>query len=637
MCGIAGYVDREQQSHTLAGDLDLAVGALRHRGPNDQGTWLQDPGVGLGQTRLSILDLSSNGHQPMVSEDGQVIMAYNGEVYNFADIRVELEAAGHHFRGTGDSEVILAAFREWGLTAVDRFIGMFAIALWDRTNGRLQLVRDRLGIKPLYYGWDGSVFCFGSELKALRQFQHWTPDIDRAALGDYLQFGYINAPRSIYKNIYKLPPGHFLEFGAEGPPQLTRYWSVLDAQKSPLTGTEEELTDQLEHLLRDAFALRMVSDVPVGVFLSGGIDSSLVTAILQQGRDTPLHTFTIGFSEERVDESRHARRVAEHLGTVHHERIMDPGQAKALLPQWGQLFDEPFFDSSGLPTYLVSQMAGEQVTVVLSADGGDESFSGYGVYETMLAKWRQHESLHRLIPALRTMMHLLPLKSLDRLIAKLPISTAVRNGLRTKFIDRAVQLRDVVCAPTLGAAYDAKFSIWRCDEIRALIDGYDPIHATADAYPGTAADQLSLCDLHHYLPGDVLTKVDRATMAVGLEGREPLLDHRIVEFALRLPLAMRRGTLGPKHVLRRILYKYVPRELIERPKQGFAIPLREWLRGDLSHLIEQHLDAGKLRKQGLFNVEQVTEVVAAFKAGDDRMTNRVWALLAFQLWHERWV
>lgn len=637
MCGIAGYVDRKQLWSNLATDLDLAVGALRHRGPNDQGTWLQDPAVGLGQTRLSILDLSSNGHQPMISEDGQVIMAYNGEVYNFAEIRVELEATGHHFRGTGDSEVILAAFRQWGLKAVDRFIGMFAIALWDRSTQRLQLVRDRLGIKPLYYGWDGEVLCFGSELKALREFTHWKPEIDQAALGDFLQFGYINAPRSIYRNIFKLPPGHFLEFGVEDAPRLTRYWTVLDAQKKPLTGTEDELCDQLEHLMREAFALRMVSDVPVGVFLSGGIDSSLVTAILQQGRDTPLHTFTIGFSEARVDESQHARRVAEHLGTVHHERIMEPGEAKNLLPQWGQLFDEPFFDSSGLPTYLVSKMAGEQVTVVLSADGGDESFSGYGVYETMLAKWRQHEAWAWALPILRPVLNSLPLEALDRCVGKLPIPLELRKGIRSKLLDRAVQLRDVVCAKSLGAAYDAKFSIWRDTEIRALIEGYDPIHATADAYPGVAADKLSLWDLHHYLPGDVLTKVDRATMAVGLEGREPLLDHRIVEFAFRLPLEMRRGILGPKHLLRRILFKYVPRELIERPKQGFAIPLREWLRGDLAHLIEQHLNPEKLRKQGLFKVEQVNQVVSAFNAGDDRMTNRVWTLLAFQLWHERWL
>lgn len=639
MCGIAGYLDRTGRHPGLAADLDQAVTALRHRGPNDQGTWFDLPQLGLGQTRLSILDLSSHGHQPMISEDGQHIMAFNGEVYNFAAIRPELEALGHHFKGTGDSEVILAAFQQWGMTAVDRFIGMFAIALWDRRARRLVLLRDRLGIKPLYYGWDGNSLWFASELKALRKFGHWTPAIDQSALAEYLQFGYINAPRSIYQGVSKLEPGHYLSLDLDaGAPVLQRYWTVLDALKQPLQGSEQELSDQLEALMEDAFALRMVSDVPVGVFLSGGIDSSLVTALLQKNRSVPLRTFTIGFSEARVDESQHARRVAEHLGTVHTERIMQPQEARDLLPQWGQLFDEPFFDSSGLPTYLVSKMAGEQVTVVLSADGGDESFSGYGIYDFMLAKWHQRQALPAgVLSALRGLLKCLPINGADRLVSRLPLPAGLRHLLRHRLIERAIQLRDVVCATSLGAAYEAKFSIWKAPELASLVAGYTPVRATADAYPGSPADQLSLWDLHHYLPGDVLAKVDRTTMAVGLEGREPLLDHRIVEFALRLPLSMRRGALGTKHALRRILYKYVPRELIERPKMGFAIPLREWLRGDLAYLIDQYLDPQRLAAQGLFNVAQVTAAVRAFRAGDDRMTNRVWTVLAFQMWHERWL
>jgi asparagine synthase (glutamine-hydrolysing) len=638
MCGIAGYVDRAGAQASLATELDRAVTALRHRGPNDQGTWLRDPGVGLGQTRLSILDLSSNGHQPMVSEDGQVIMAYNGEVYNFAQIRPELEALGHHFKGTGDSEVILAAFRQWGMAAVDRFIGMFAIALWDRASGRLHLLRDRLGVKPLYYGWDGQVLCFASELKALRAFTHWTPRIDPDALGEYLQFGYINAPRSIYQGVSKLLPGHYLELGRDGAPQVQRYWSVLDALKTPLQGSEEQLADQLEALMRDAFALRMVSDVPVGVFLSGGIDSSLVTALLQDGRSEPIHTFTIGFGEERVNEAPYARAVAEHLGTVHRERIMQAQEARELLPRWADLYDEPFFDSSGLPTYLVSKMASEHVAVVLSADGGDESFSGYGIYDFMLAKWQQRQRLPAaVLAALQTVLGWLPIDGCDRLVTRLPLPRGLRRVLRTGLIERAIQLRDVVCAPSLGQAYDNKFSIWRARELATLVQGYRPVRELADVYPGTPADQLGLWDLHHYLPGDVLAKVDRASMAVSIEGREPLLDHRIVEFAFRLPLALRRGTLGTKHLLRRILYKYVPRALIERPKKGFAVPLREWLRGDLAHLIDQHLAPEHLARQGLFNPAQVAATVAAFRAGDDRQTNRVWTLVAFQMWHARWL
>lgn len=639
MCGIAGYVDRSGLVGGLELDLEAAIVALQHRGPNDKGSWQRDAGVGIGQTRLSILDLSSNGHQPMVSEDGQVVMSYNGEVYNFAAIRAELEPLGHHFRGTGDSEVILAAFRQWGMGAVDRFIGMFAIALWDSRTRRLSLLRDRLGVKPLYYGWDGNVLCFGSELKALRAFRHWHPAIDKAALGEYFQFGYINAPRSIYQGICKLPPGHWLELGPQGEPVLQRYWSVLDAlRQPPLSGSEEQLTDQLEALLVDAFQLRMVADVPVGVFLSGGIDSSLVTALLQKNASKPIHTFTIGFAEPRVDESPYARAVAEHLGTQHTEAILQTDEAKRILPMWGQLYDEPFFDSSGIPTYLVSRMASEQVTVVLSADGGDEAFCGYSIYDYMLDKWQQRQRWPALgLKALQTVLPLLPIDGVDRLVTRLPLPKGWRKLLRTRLIEPAIALRDVLCAPTLGEAYDAKFSVWPKAKVARLLGGYTRVRDTADVYPGTPADQLGLWDLHHYLPGDVLAKVDRAAMRVSIEGREPLLDHRVIEFAFRLPLALRRGALGGKHILRKILYKHVPRPLIDRPKKGFAVPLLEWLRGDLAGLIDHHLDPAAVRAQGLLDADQVEATVRAFRAGDDRKVQQVWTLLAFQMWREQWM
>ncbi|MYN47374.1 asparagine synthase (glutamine-hydrolyzing) [Pseudoduganella sp. FT93W] len=638
MCGIAGYVDRSGRVAGLNQDLDEAVRALRHRGPNDQGCWTEQAGVGIGQTRLAILDLSPNGHQPMVSEDGQVVMSFNGEVYNFAEIRAELEPLGHHFRGTGDSEVILAAFRQWGMEAVQRFIGMFAIALWDSRTRRLHLLRDRLGVKPLYYGWDGQVLCFASELKALRAFRHWTPAIDRDALGEYFQFGYINAPRSIYQGIAKLEPGHWLELAEDGPPRLQRYWSVLDACSQPLSGTEEELTAQLEALMTDAFRLRMVADVPVGVFLSGGIDSSLVTALLQKDAERPIHTFTIGFAEERFDESPFARRVAEHLGTEHTSAILQTDEAKRILPMWGQLYDEPFFDSSGVPTYLVSRMASEQVTVVLSADGGDEAFGGYGIYDYMLAKWQKRQSWPAAwLALLQGVLPRLPIDATDRLVTWLPLPQSLRRLLRTKLIEPAIQLRDVLCASSLGEAYDAKFSVWPKAKVARLLGQFRRVRVTADSYPGTPADQLGLWDLHHYLPGDVLAKVDRASMAVSIEGREPLLDHRIIEFAYRLPLALRRGKLGNKHILRNILYKYVPRELIERPKRGFAVPLLEWLRGDLAELVDRYLDTDAVRTQGILDADQVAATVRAFRDGDDRLVQQVWTLLAFQMWHEQWM
>ncbi|MYM26307.1 asparagine synthase (glutamine-hydrolyzing) [Duganella sp. FT135W] len=622
----------------LSAELEAAVTALRHRGPNDQGTWEQDPMAGLGQTRLSVLDLSSNGHQPMVSEDGQLIMAFNGEVYNFAALRTELEALGHRFRGTGDSEVVLAALRAWGVGAVERFIGMFAIALWDRQAQRLLLLRDRLGVKPLYFGWDGSTFCFASELKALRAFSHWTPQLDKAALAECFQFGYINAPRSIYAGIAKLEPGHWLEIGMDGAPRIERYWSVLDALATPLQGTEEELTAQLETLLIDACKLRMVADVPVGVFLSGGIDSSLVTALLQRHAGTPIHTFTIGFSEAAVDESHHARRVAEHLGTQHTAWVMQPEQALALLPSWGQLFDEPIFDPSGLPTYLVTKMAGQQVTVVLSADGGDEAFSGYAIYETMVAKWRQRAAMPAaLLSLLQAVLPRLPIEAADRGVGHLPLPPRWRAALRKHLITRARMLRDVVCAPSLGAAFEAMYSLWPVRDLRRLLGEVRSVREPADVYPGTPVDQMGLWDLHNYLPGDVLAKVDRASMALGMEGREPLLDHRILEFAFRLPVALRRGALGGKHILRRILYKYVPQALIDRPKQGFTIPLGQWLRHDLASMLDHHLAPDAIAAQGIFNPDEVAATLAAFRAGDERQVQRVWSLLAFQLWRERWL
>lgn len=637
MCGITGYFDRSGRAKESASDLENALAALRHRGPNDQGSWQLDPGMGLGHTRLSILDLSSHGHQPMVSENGQFVMAFNGEIYNFADIRKDLEPLGHNFKGTGDSEVILAAFCEWGLKAVDRFIGMFAIALWNRSENRLYLLRDRLGVKPLYYSWDGSFLCFGSELKALRAFNSWKVEIDKSALAEYFQFGYINAPRSIYKNVFKLSPGHWLEIGLEGEPITKRYWSVLDALANPLKGSEEQLAAELEALMVDAFRLRMVSDVPVGVFLSGGIDSSMVAAILQKNAAQPIHTFTIGFNEARVNESVHAKRVADYLGTVHSERILETSEAKAILPNWGQLYDEPFFDSSGIPTYLVSKMAGEEVKVVLSADGGDELFSGYNGYTGVLNHLDKRAQIPDfLLKLLRGVLPHLPLDAIDHAINYSPLPMGMRQWLRSKLSWRACRIRDYVCPTSPGAFYEQALAIWKTDELDQLVGGYTPVREKLDAYPGNVAEQLCLWDIHNYLPGDILAKVDRATMAVSIEGREPLLDHRIVEFAFRLPLHMRRGELGNKHLLRKVLYKYVPRELIDRPKQGFGIPLLEWLRGDLSYLIKDYLDPDKVREQGILDPEMVRCTVQGFQRGDNYALNKVWTLLAFQMWRERW-
>jgi asparagine synthase (glutamine-hydrolysing) len=642
MCGITGYWTKRGDPAAWLNDLAASVESLRMRGPDDNGVWVRPGGrVAFGQTRLSILDLSPLGHQPMTSSDGALHMVFNGEVYNFAAIRAELQALGHRFRSTGDSEVILAAFQQWGPKCVDKFVGMFAIALWNEREHRLILLRDRLGVKPLYYAWNGGTFWFGSELKALRAFEAWEPEIDRDAVGEYLQFGYISAPRSIYQGVHKLLPGHWLELGEVGEPATHRYWSPVDVVE-PIEGSEEDLERHLEMLLIDAFRYRMVSDVPVGVFLSGGIDSSLVAAILQRFGGGELRTFTIGFDDPRFDESPFARRVAKHLGTRHTEQILTVKDMENVLTGWGELFDEPFGDSSGVPTYLVSRMARQHVKVALSADGGDELFNGYNHYTVLMGR---EQSLSKWpVPARaifsKTLQSFGP-GSLTAIAESLPIPAKLRHAARRNLVERLEKLR--VMLPNLDRTtlYDLAMSSWTPWEIDALLGSYKHRETTAECRADNFADQMAHCDLRHFLPDDILVKVDRTTMACGLEGREPLLDHRLAEFALRMPYAMRRGTLGPKHLMRKILYKYVPRELLERPKQGFGVPLSSWLRGDLAPLVNEYLAPQRIRDGGLFDPGQVKQAVANFREGgtaNDRLdTQKLWYLLAFEMWRSRWM
>ena len=640
MCGITGYWARRGDPAPWLADLAGSVEALKQRGPDDSGVWVRPGGrVALGHTRLSILDLSPAGHQPMRSHDGSITMVFNGEVYNFVAVRAELEALGHRFRSSGDSEVVLAAYQQWGVAAAERFTGMFAIAFWNERERRLVLLRDRMGVKPLYYAWDGKSLWFGSELKALRAFAAWTPEVDREALGEYLQFGYVSAPRSIYRNVSKLMPGHWLELGEIGEPASHRYWAP-DVQSPPLEGSEDELERRLEAILVEGFRYRMVSDVPVGVFLSGGIDSSLVAALLQRYGGGDLRTFTIGFDDARFDESRHAKRVAEHLGTRHTERIVRADDMAGVLAHWGELFDEPFGDTSGVPTYLVSRMAREQVKVALSADGGDELFNGYAHYGVVLDR---HRAL-ALWPRVLRQAAALPLAAFgdgraETIAERLPLPAAQRHAARRGVLERLAKLGVMLPEVDGPTMYDLAMSFWTPWEIRALLGTSIQPRERAEG-PGGLADHMVHCDLRHYLPGDILAKVDRTTMAAGLEGREPMLDHRLVEFALRLPLGLRRGALGTKHLLRKILYRYVPRELIERPKQGFAIPLAAWLRGELAPLIDEYLSPSRVRAGGLLDPDVVGRTVANFRTGgpgNDRLdTQKVWLLLAFEMWRSRW-
>ena len=642
MCGITGYWVRRGDATPWLNDLAASVDTLRRRGPDDSGVWVR-PGarVALGHTRLSILDLSHLGHQPMRTPDGALTMAFNGEVYNFAQVRAELESLGHAFRSSGDSEVVLAALAQWGIGAVDRFAGMFAIAIWNERERRMLLIRDRMGVKPLYYAWNGQQFWFGSELKALRAFEAWKPEIDHDAMGEYLQYGYVSAPRSIYKDVRKVPPGHWLELGEVGEPAVRRYWSPFE-QRATLEGTEEELERELEAQLIDAFRLRMVSDVPVGVFLSGGVDSSAVAAILQRYGGSKVHTFTIGFHDARFDEAVHARQVAAHLGTHHTEQTVTAADMDEVLPEWANLFDEPFGDSSGIPTYLVSRLARRHVKVALSADGGDELFNGYHYYGVVAER---EQKMARLPQAARSAfsysLGLLEAEGLRAAASRVPIPAGLRHAARRNVIERLEKLRVMLPAVDPAVVYDLAMSSWTPWEIARLL-GSAPAPREAVRCPADSfAERMAYTDMRYYLPDDILVKVDRTTMATGLEGREPFLDHRLVEFALRLPLALRRGPLGPKHLLRKVLYKHVPRSLIERPKQGFGIPLANWLRNELAHLIPMYLEPGRIRDGGLFDPEMVARAVRNFREGgpaNDRLdVQRLWYLLAFELWRERWL
>ena len=635
MCGITGYWARRGDPSPWIADLSASVRSLAVRGPDDQGVWVRAGGrVGMGHTRLSILDLSPLGHQPMRSPDGSLTMVFNGEIYNFAAVRAELEALGHRFRSSGDSEVLLAALHEWGPKAVDKLVGMFAIAVWNERERRLILIRDRMGVKPLYYAWDGSQFWFGSELKALRAFRAWEPSIDRAAVAEFLQYGYISAPRSIYVNVAKLEPGHWLEIAEVGEPVAHRYWSARPTEPM-LDGSDDSIEQRVEMMMVDACRYRMVSDVPVGIFLSGGLDSTLVATLLSRYGGGELRTFTIGFDDPRYNEAPWAKRVAHHLGTRHTEKIVTARDMRGVLTEWAELFDEPFGDQSGVPTYLVSKMAREHVKVALSADGGDELFSGYSHYGIVLARERAFSRVPRFA---RRAIGAMPVGALRKAIEGSLLPGAWRHRARRGLVERMEKLQVLFPALDRATMYDLAMSFWTPWEIRDLIGATGTARETVRAEDFT--DQLSLTDIRHYLPDDILVKVDRTTMAAGLEGRDPLLDHRLVELAMRLPHHLRRGELGAKHIVKKILYRHMPRHLIDRPKQGFAIPLGKWLRGELAPLIDQYLEPRRVKDAGIFDPEGVRRAIANFREGgpaNERLdVQKVWLLLAFEMWRSRW-
>ena len=639
MCGIAGFFYLTDRGEPLSKDILIQMGeSLRHRGPDDGGCYYEGF-LGLTHRRLSIIDLSSAARQPMSDEEGRFTITFNGEVYNYESLRDELEAKGRRFCSASDTEVVLKAYMEWGPSALSHFIGMFAFAIWDSREKELFVARDRLGIKPLFYYSDGTRFAFASELKALLLLPFFSRALDMQALYQYLVFQYVPGPRTIYGCASKLRPGHYMLVREQGV-ETRCYWDIADPERVEKEARDERYClERLRELLKDSIRLRQISDVPLGAFLSGGIDSSTVVALMQEESTIPVRTFSIGFDEASYNEAPYACKVAKYLGTEHHELYVTSREAFDLIPELTRYYDEPFSDSSAIPTFLVSSMARAHVTVCLSGDGGDELFCGYNRYAVM-----KRLRFIRSLPLCRDMLaH----------VERFPSWLLEGVGKAAKFL----LFKDMKAGVTAQkiAAYSRVLRGDSLDTYRGLVQIFDPEAAAGllgegsfglaqtDFYRAGKAlagvsepERFSLVDIKTYLEGDILTKVDRASMAVGLEARVPLLDHRVVEFARTLPFAFKMRGRNSKYVLKKLLHSLVPEEFFRRPKQGFGIPVSQWLRGGLSHLVDEYLDSARIGKEGIFDGKQVSSYVEAHREGKEDHGYRLYNLLMFQMWYERY-
>ena len=638
MCGIIGYHGPSSRLRELAHSLDLGMQSLSHRGPDDQGTWedVRDgQALGFGHLRLSILDLSSAGHQPMISGNGRYTIVLNGEIYNFREIRTELIAHGIQFRSTSDTEVVLEAYALWGMAAVERFIGMFALAIWDRVEQRLLLVRDRAGVKPLYFFMHDGIFAFASELRGLQPFRAWPRDLDQAALGEFLQFGYIAGSRTIFRAVRVVEPGTWTSYSVSEGIRAGRYWDLESAAtKVEVPPDERAAKEHLASLLQSACAYRLVSDVPVGVFLSGGIDSSLVTAMIARRLGADTRTYTIGFAEPAYDESQWARSVAEHLGTRHTSERLTMDEAERAVEGWGDLFDEPFGDTSAIPTLLVSRLARAEVKVALSADGGDELFGGYVNYSTIPDKIRALERVPA--PLRRFMGH--AMKSRGGAALATNILAMRSQGSVDKSEDRVRKLSEALLGGNSTGVFELAVSHNTPNQVQQLLGTRSASRPDLNGASASLEEAMMSWDFHHYLPSDILVKVDRMTMRVGLEGREPLLDHRLAEFAFACPLRFRMGPSGSKHLLRSVLYDLVPRHLVDRPKQGFGIPLAKWMRtGRLNVHVRELLSRDSLWGSGLVEPAALKRAVEGFLSGARVDPHRIWLFVAFEFWRRKWL
>lgn len=630
MCGITGiYYSKlsPRSQHDIETTLNNMTDSIVHRGPDSKGIWI-DPicGAGLGHQRLAIRDLSPTGHQPMISSCGRYVIVYNGEVYSHQEIAADLTKCQRHLKGNSDTEVILEACAQWGVeTAVKRLVGMFAFALYDREDHTLILVRDRLGIKPLYYGIFNGMLIFGSELKALRANPNWQPHLNRNAVADLARYKYIPGPASIYQNVYKLQPGHMLKINAKGEYKIFPFWNLYTIREKSATTkskkSDKDLLKELHDLLNDAVKRRMVSDVPIGSLLSGGIDSSLVTALMSKNSNNQINTFSIGFNESKYNEAHFAKEVAKHLGTNHHELYVNAHDTLNLVNELPKWYDEPFADHSQIPTLMLCAMAKKNATVVLSGDGGDELFAGY----------------ERYLYVLRNRKKICTLPYYVRVRISQNIQAITKNFVKYLSQKNKKKLYDfirILNIENLDKLYFHKCSVWEFPET-ILINAKENINVYKDNIiqksSSDTLERMMFIDLLSYLPDDILTKIDRASMSVALEVRVPLIDHRIVEFALQLPTHMKLRNQQTKWALRQILYSYVPQHLIEREKKGFGMPLDPWLRGPLRDWAENLLDENRLKSQELFKHKPVRACWNKFLTGT-RCGNLIWIILMTQAW-----
>jgi len=647
VCGIVGFLTSNYQ-RDLKGEISRMAGTIQHRGPDDHGYWGDEhAGVGLGHRRLSVLDLSPAGQQPMVSASGRWVLVYNGEIYNHVELRrrLEDENAAPTWRGHSDTETILACIDAWGAeTTLHVSVGMFALALWDRSERELVLARDRLGEKPLYFGWQDGTFLFGSELKALQVHSSFKARVDRGALSLLLRHNCIPAPHSIYENIHKLRPGCILRIPqtvreARGEPSSVPYWRLNDVVeaglRNPFKGSDTDAIDEFETQLMDSVGSQMLADVPLGAFLSGGIDSSVVVALMQAQSDRPVKTFTIGFNEGAYDEAVHAKAVAEHLGTEHTELYVRSEEALAVIPKLPSMYCEPFGDSSQVPTFLLSQLARKHVTVALSGDGGDELFGGYNRYLLARQVWGRVKSLPRFVRgAIARILRAVPPAQWNRMVSRITPLLPKHLHVATPG-DKVDKLADVLTLPDGNSYFRRLTSHWK-DPASVIIGGYEPetLLSNPDTWPEVDCFEhwMMAMDAQTYMADDILVKVDRAAMASSLETRIPILNHRLVEFAWRMPINYKIRDGQGKWLLRQVLYRHVPENLVERPKMGFGIPLGSWLRGPLREWADDLLDEERLQSEGYFHPVPIRDMWADHIGGRRNWEHHLWTVLMFQAW-----